>query len=318
MVNVQPQRLHGSNAQTPSIKASETASCKNQHQSLDEYYQQVKQIILVRQSAITGLLPASTAVNAHGDYTDAWVRDNVYSILAVWGLGLAYRKVDDDQGRAYELEHSVIKLMRGLLTAMMKQSPKVERFKETQDPLDAMHAKYDTHTSNTVVGDDEWGHLQLDATSLYLLMLAQMTVSGLEIVQTLDEVDFVQNLVYYIGRTYRTPDYGIWERGNKINHGNPELNTSSLGMAKAALEAMAAEVPVISTNAGGLPEINIDGYCGFMSNVGDIADMAKNALFILKDETTLLQFKANALTQAKKFDIENIVPVYEAMYKRVI
>jgi phosphorylase kinase alpha/beta subunit len=158
--------------------------------------------------------------------------------LAVWGLGLAYRKVDGDLGRAYELEHSVIKLMRGVLTAMMKQACKVERFKETQDPLDAMHAKYDTHTGNAVVGDDEWGHLQLDATSLYLLMLAQMTVSGLEIIQTLDEVDFVQNLVYYIGRTYRTPDYGIWERGNKINHGSPELNTSSLGMAKAALEAM--------------------------------------------------------------------------------
>jgi L-malate glycosyltransferase len=86
----------------------------------------------------------------------------------------------------------------------------------------------------------------------------------------------------------------------------------------AALEAMAAEVPVISTNAGGLPEINIDGYCGYMSNVGDIDDMAKNALSILKDDTTLLQFKANALTQAKKFDIENIVPVYETLYKRVI
>jgi phosphorylase kinase alpha/beta subunit len=135
---------------------------------LDDYYQQIKHIILARQSAITGLLPASTAVNAHGDYTDAWVRDNVYSILAAWGLALAYRKFDDDQGRAYELEHSVIKLMRGLLTAMMKQSAKVERFKETQAPLDAMHAKYDTHTGDVVVGDDEWGHLQLDATSLYL------------------------------------------------------------------------------------------------------------------------------------------------------
>ncbi|HEY9827071.1 MAG TPA: glycoside hydrolase family 15 protein [Stenomitos sp.] len=210
----------------------------NRSQNLDRYYQQIKQIILAKQSPITGLLPASTAVNAHGDYTDAWVRDNVYSILAVWGLALAYRKADDNQGRAYELEHSVIKLMRGLLTAMMKQAAKVERFKATQDPLDAMHAKYDTHTGEAVVGDDAWGHLQLDATSLYLLMLAQMIASGLNLIHTLDEVDFIQNLVYYIGRTYRTPDYGIWERGNKINHGNPELNASSLGMAKAALEAM--------------------------------------------------------------------------------
>ena len=86
----------------------------------------------------------------------------------------------------------------------------------------------------------------------------------------------------------------------------------------AALEAMAAEVPVISTNAGGLPEININGYCGFMSNVGDVGDMAKNALAIFNDDATLIKFKANALAQAKKFDIENIVPVYEAMYKRVI
>jgi glycosyltransferase involved in cell wall biosynthesis len=86
----------------------------------------------------------------------------------------------------------------------------------------------------------------------------------------------------------------------------------------AALEAMASEVPVISTNAGGLPEINIDGYTGYMSNVGDIEDMAKNALAILKDDATLQQFRNNALAQAKKFDIESIVPMYEELYKRVI
>ena len=86
----------------------------------------------------------------------------------------------------------------------------------------------------------------------------------------------------------------------------------------AALEAMAAEVPVISTNAGGLPEININGFSGFMSDVGDVEDMSKNALHILKDEAVLHQFKANALTQAKKFDIENIVPLYEALYQRLV
>jgi L-malate glycosyltransferase len=86
----------------------------------------------------------------------------------------------------------------------------------------------------------------------------------------------------------------------------------------AALEAMAAEVPVISTNAGGLPEININGYCGYMSNVGDIDDMCKNALSILQDENTLQQFKANALAQAQKFDIGNIVPKYEELYERVL
>ncbi|WP_254721811.1 glycoside hydrolase family 15 protein [Kovacikia minuta] len=205
---------------------------------LEYYYEQIKPVILSRQNPITGLLPASTAVNAHGDYTDAWVRDNVYSILAVWGLALAYRKVDDDRGRAFELEHSVVKLMRGLLFATMRQADKVEKFKATQFPLDALHAKYDTKTGGTVVGDSDWGHLQLDATSIFLLMLAQMTASGLHIIYNTDEVNFIQNLVYYIGRAYRTPDFGIWERGNKINHGNPELNASSVGIAKAALEAM--------------------------------------------------------------------------------
>ena len=65
-----------------------------------------------------------------------------------------------------------------------------------------------------------------------------MTSSGLQIVFTLDEVDFVQNLVFYIERAYRTPDFGVWERGNKINNGQAELNCSSIGMVTAALEAI--------------------------------------------------------------------------------
>lgn len=86
----------------------------------------------------------------------------------------------------------------------------------------------------------------------------------------------------------------------------------------AALEAMAAEVPVISTNAGGLPEIIINGDCGYMSNVGDVEDMCKNALLILRDKDTHERFKANALAQAKRFDIENIVPQYEKLYERLL
>ena len=208
------------------------------HDKLQNYFHQVQDIILNRQDWVTGLLPASTAVNVHGNYTDAWVRDNVYSILAAWGLSLAYRRSEEHQSRTYLLEQSVVKLMRGLLTAMMRQAAKVEKFKQSQNPLDALHAKYDTKSGVCVVGDDQWGHLQLDATSLFLLMLAQMTASGLRIVFTIDEVNFVQNLIHYISRTYRIPDYGIWERGNKINHGIAELNASSIGMAKAALEAM--------------------------------------------------------------------------------
>jgi len=205
---------------------------------LEHHYASVERIILQRQDAVTGLLPASTAVNAHGDYTDAWVRDNVYSILCVWGLALAYRKQNPDHVRTLTLTQSVVKLMRGLLGAMMRQSERVERFKRSQNPLDALHAKYGTQSGLAVVGDEEWGHLQLDATSLFLLSIAQMTASGLRIVYTPDEVDFIQNLVHYISRTYCTPDYGIWERGNKINHGDAEINCSSVGMAKAALEAL--------------------------------------------------------------------------------
>ncbi len=206
--------------------------------SLDRHFHTIDRIILSRQDPITGLLPASTAVNAHGDYTDAWVRDNVCSILAVWGLALSYRKHKPDHHRSHLLSQSVVKLMRGLLSAMMRQSDRIEAFKSTLNPTDALHAKYGTNTGLAVVGDDEWGHLQLDATSLYLLMIAQMTASGLRLIYTMDEVDFVQNLVHYISHTYCTPDYGIWERGNKINHGTAEINGSSVGMAKAALEAM--------------------------------------------------------------------------------
>lgn len=86
----------------------------------------------------------------------------------------------------------------------------------------------------------------------------------------------------------------------------------------AALEAMACEVPVISSNTGGLPEINIQGKTGYMSNVGDIEDMSKNAIHILEDETRLNEFKANALAQAKEFEISKILPKYEDYYLKVI
>ncbi|MDD3059745.1 MAG: glycoside hydrolase family 15 protein [Sulfurimonas sp.] len=205
---------------------------------LEKQYQSIEKIILFRQDPITGLLPASTAITAHGDYTDAWVRDNVYSIMSVWGLGLSYSKFYPEHYRTHLLSQSVVKLMRGLLNAMMRQADKLEAYKKSNNPIDALHAKYGTTTALAVVGDDEWGHLQLDATSLYLLMLAQMSASGLKIIYTIDEVNFVQNLVHYISRTYCTPDYGIWERGNKKNHGTTEINCSSVGMAKAALEAM--------------------------------------------------------------------------------
>ncbi|XP_064637053.1 phosphorylase b kinase regulatory subunit alpha, liver isoform-like isoform X3 [Lineus longissimus] len=202
---------------------------------LDYFQRLVNKTILKHQNAVTGLLPATP------DHPHAWVRDNLYSCMCVWGLALAYRKnadLDEDRAKAYELEQSVVKLMRGLLMCMMKQVGKLETFKHTQLPSDALHAKYSVKLACSVVGDNEWGHLQIDATSLYLLMLGQMTASGLQIIFTLDEVTFIQNMVFYIEAAYRIPDYGIWERGDKTNHGLPELNGSSIGMAKAALEAV--------------------------------------------------------------------------------
>lgn len=85
----------------------------------------------------------------------------------------------------------------------------------------------------------------------------------------------------------------------------------------AALEAMACEVPVISTNAGGIPELNIQGKTGFLSEVGDIEDMTKNALFIL-DKDNLPEFKKNALARAKEFDISVILPMYEDLYEKTL
>lgn len=206
-------------------------------QLLERLFSEIKTVILSKQHPVTGLLPASTAVNSHGDYTDAWVRDNVYSIVSVWTLSMAF-KHQGETHKSDELEQATIKLMRGLLQSMMRQANKVEAFKYSLQNGDALHAKYDTNTGLPVVADDAWGHLQIDATSVFLLMLAQMSAGGLRIVCTYDEVDFIQNLVYYIASAYRTPDYGIWERGNKVNNGRTEINASSVGMAKAALQAL--------------------------------------------------------------------------------
>ena len=89
--------------------------------------------------------------------------------------------------------------------------------------------------------------------------------------------------------------------------------TESFGLA--ALEAMAAKTAVISTNTGGLPEVNIPGVTGYLSDLGDVQDMAKNAISILKDDKTLETFKENARQHTKRFSLENILPVYEEIYK---
>lgn len=92
--------------------------------------------------------------------------------------------------------------------------------------------------------------------------------------------------------------------------------TESFGLA--ALEAMACGVPVISSNSGGLPEVNKDGYSGYMADVGDVDSMAQKAISILEDDNRLYEFKSNALKVAQEFDIKNILPMYEQLYRKAL
>lgn len=92
--------------------------------------------------------------------------------------------------------------------------------------------------------------------------------------------------------------------------------TESFGLA--ALEAMAVGVPVISSNTGGIPEVNVHGVTGYLSNVGDVEDMAKNTLEILKDAATLNRFRQNAQERARSFDLDSVVKQYEAVYDSLL
>ncbi|MEM9075496.1 MAG: N-acetyl-alpha-D-glucosaminyl L-malate synthase BshA [Bacteroidota bacterium] len=94
------------------------------------------------------------------------------------------------------------------------------------------------------------------------------------------------------------------------------LPSKSESFGLAALEAMINKVAVISSNTGGIPEVNIDGVSGFLADVGDVEEMAKKAIHILKDETVMEKFKENAREVASKFDILNILPLYEEVYEK--
>jgi N-acetyl-alpha-D-glucosaminyl L-malate synthase BshA len=96
------------------------------------------------------------------------------------------------------------------------------------------------------------------------------------------------------------------------------MPSESESFGLAALEAMACEVPVISSDAGGIPEMNINGKTGFTLPIGNIEDMAEKSLILLKDEQLLREFRANAYQNARLFDIEHIVPMYENLYIEII
>ncbi|KAG7236947.1 hypothetical protein INR49_032953 [Caranx melampygus] len=141
-------------------------------------------------------------------------------------------------GRTHELEHSAIKCMRGILYCYMRQADKVEQFKQDPSPSKCLHSVFHVDTGDEVHSYSDYHHLQIDAVSLFLLYLVEMICSGLQIIYNTDEVSFIQNLVFCVERAYRVPDYGMWERGSKYNNGSTELHSSSVGLAKAALEAI--------------------------------------------------------------------------------
>ena len=96
------------------------------------------------------------------------------------------------------------------------------------------------------------------------------------------------------------------------------MPSQSESFGLAALEAMACKVPVVSSDAGGLSELNVDGVTGFLKEVGDVDGMAESAIYILEDENRLKTFKENSLARAKEFDLSIILPVYENYYTEVI
>ncbi|XP_066511819.1 phosphorylase b kinase regulatory subunit beta-like isoform X4 [Hoplias malabaricus] len=203
-------------------------------EKLDRFYNAVKSTILSYQSPTTGLFPVKTC----SDCKEAKVRDSLYCAASSWALAIAYRRIDDDMGRTHELEHSAIKCMRGILYCYMRQSDKVEKFKQDPCPYTCLHSVFNVHTGDEIYTYEQFSHLQIDAVSLFLLYLVEMICSGLQIIYNTDEVSFIQNLVFCVERAYRVPDFGMWERGSKYNNGSTELHSSSVGLAKAALEAI--------------------------------------------------------------------------------
>ncbi|NWU35241.1 KPBB kinase, partial [Hylia prasina] len=201
---------------------------------LNHYYRIVKSTLLLYQSPTTGLFPTKT----FGNNQKAKVHDSLYCAACAWALALAYRRIDDDKGRTHELEHSAIKCMRGILYCYMRQADKVQKFKQDPKPSACLHSLFNAQTGDEVFSHEEYGHLQINAVSLFLLYLVEMISSGLQIIYNTDEVSFIQNLVFCVERAYRVPDFGVWERGSKYNNGSPELHSSSVGLAKAALEAI--------------------------------------------------------------------------------
>lgn len=134
------------------------------------------------------------------------------------------------------------------------------------------------------------------------------------------EKETAENLCYKLGISDKVIFFGNSNEIDKILSFTDLFllpsETESFGLA--ALEAMAWGVPVISSNTGGLPEVNFDGISGYLSDVGNTQEMSQNAIKILENEDTLLEFKNNATSTAKQFDIKKVVTLYENLYMKVL
>lgn len=97
------------------------------------------------------------------------VRDSVYCAAAVWSLYQAYRRIDDDRGKSYELGQSTVKCMRGILECWVKQASRVELFKQRQSNQHALHSKFQLHTGEKIYPDEFYNHLQIDCVSMAAL-----------------------------------------------------------------------------------------------------------------------------------------------------
>lgn len=202
---------------------------------IDHIYGITQDLLLDYQCVTTGLFPRYSR-----DRDVGYVKDSIYCALASWACSIAYKRLDDERGRQTELRQSAVKTMRGILFCWMQQSESLNAFKSNNSAEHALHARFDLQTGMRLdrPHEKQYGHMQMDLVALYLLVLVEMIASGAKVIYTHHEVSFVQNLVFYIERTYRTPDFGMWERGTRYNNGKPELHASSLGMVKAALEAI--------------------------------------------------------------------------------
>ncbi|CAJ0601597.1 unnamed protein product [Cylicocyclus nassatus] len=235
---------------TPKTTGTET--------KIDHIYSITQNLILDYQSVTTGLFPRYSR-----DRDVGYVKDSIYCALACWACSIAYKRLDDERGRQTELRQSAVKTMRGILFCWMQQSAKLDAFKSNISPENALHARFDLHSGMTLnrPHEQQYGHMQMDLVALYILALVEMIASGAKVIYTHHEVNFVQNLVFYIERTYRTPDFGMWERGTRYNNGKPELHASSLGMVKAALEAINGFNLYGSTgNSASVIYVDIDGH----------------------------------------------------------